>query len=43
MAEIVLFKIKSNEVQTDIYFKAFIKIYCHSYMFIIAKQPKYLL
>ena len=44
MTEIVLFKIKSIEVQTDNFCKAFMKHYCHSYSYvcIAAKQSKYL-
>ena len=43
MAEIVLFKIKSIEIQTDNFYKAFMKLYCHSYICIAAKQSEYLL
>ena len=43
MTVIVLFKIKSNGVQTDNFCKAFMKLHCHSYIFIVSKQSKYLL
>ena len=43
MTEIALFKIKSFEVQADNYCKAFVKLYCHSYVCIAAKQSNYLL
>ena len=39
MTVIVLFKIKSNEVQTDNFCKAFMKLYCHSYTCIVSNNP----
>ena len=41
--EIVLFEIKSIEVHTDNFCKALMKLYCHSYICIAAKQSKYIL
>ena len=43
MPVIVLFEIKSNGVQSDNFCNAFLKLYCHSYIFIVSKQSKYLL
>ena len=43
MTEIDLLKIKSIEVQADNLCKAFMNLYCHSYIGIAAKQSKYLL
>ena len=43
MTVIVLFKTKWNGVQIDNFRKAFMKFYCHSYIFIVSKQSKYFL